>query len=81
MVAEASTVPVDATPTETNGAPTPKPPILRRMPFLSRNPPNLSWLGKLGQATIYAGFVIKDVTKKTKFSKELHDHDHAQFRG
>jgi len=42
MEVEAPTVPVDATPTETNGALTP---ILRRMPFLPRNPPNLSWLG------------------------------------
>jgi len=45
MEAEAPTVPVEATPTETNSAPTPNPLILCRMPFLQRNPPNLSWLG------------------------------------
>jgi len=45
MEVEAPTVPADTTPTETNGAPNPNPPILRRMTFLLRNPPNLSWLG------------------------------------
>ena len=45
MAAEAPTVPVDATPTETNSAPTSQPPILRRMLFLPRYRPNLSSLG------------------------------------
>ena len=45
MEAEAPTVPVDASPTETNNAANPPTAILRLMPFLSHNPPNLSWLG------------------------------------
>ena len=52
MEAEEPTVWVGAIPPEIDGAPTPKTPILCRMPFLPRNPPHLSWLG---QAPIYAG--------------------------
>jgi len=41
--AEEPTVRVGAIPSKLT-APPPQPPILRRMPFLPRNPPNLSWL-------------------------------------
>ena len=53
MEAEAPTVPVGATPTETNGTPTPKPP-----PYYAGYPScrvTLTIYPGLGQAPIYAG--------------------------